>query len=282
MKPKRLFLFAGYNAKGKVDDALLYMTQQLNKCGDVILVMDSDVPDCELKKIKPYTIYAAAQRHGEYDFGSYKRAYIYAYQAGILKNYDILYMVNDSVYGPLYPIEPALEKMESEGTDAFAMVYNNHPKKPHLGAWFIGMRSTIFLTPWYDQFMRNITHQNCKGDVIKKYEHGFTNMLHEHHSSYDAPYRAIGRRIYNNVRKFSDSKMPFIKKLAFTRHYGRLGRQIRYALNHGDPDARNAILSAARAEYGDQYIDWLLTNNPFKIMLRSGKYFLHKLRVGGI
>lgn len=282
MKPKRLFLFAGYSAKSKIDDALLYMTQQLSKCGDVILIMDSDVPESELKKIKPYTLHVAAKRHGEYDFGSYKRAYIYANQADILNNYDVLYMVNDSVYGPLHPIENALEKMESEGTDAFAMVYNNHTKKPHLGAWFIGMRPTIFLTSWYDNFMRNITHQSCKGDVIKKYEHGFTNMLRDHNSSYDAPYRAIGRRIYNNVRKFSDSEMPFIKKLAFTRHYGRLGRQILYALNHGNPAAKEAILSAARAEYGNEYMNWLLTNNPLKIMLRTAKYALHKLRVGGI
>ncbi len=282
MKPKRLFLFAGYSAKNKIDEALIYMAQQLNKCGDIILVMDSDIPDSELKKIKPYTIYISAKRHKEYDFGSYKRAYLYAYEQNLLKNYDVLYMVNDSVYGPLYPIKPALEKLEAEGTDAFAMVYNNHPKKPHLGAWFIGIRPSIFLTRWYDEFMRNITHQESKGDVIKLYEHGFTNMLHDHGASYDAPYRAIGRRIYNNVRKFSDGKMPFIKKLAFTRHYGRLGRQILYALNNGDAAAKKAILKAACNEYGENYVNWLLTNNPFKIMFRSVKYFAHKLKVGGI
>ena len=282
MKQNRLFLFAGYNKNNKIDEALIYMVQQLNKCGDVILIMDSDISKQELKKVDKYTIYASGKRHGEYDFGSYKRAYLYAKKNNILKNYDILYMVNDSVYGPLYPIEPALEKMESEGTDAFAMVYNNHPKKPHLGAWFIGMRPTIFLTKWYDQFMKNITHEQSKGDVIKKYEHGFTNMLQDHKTTYDAPYRAIGRRIYNNVKKFSDQKMPFIKKLAFTRHYGRLGRQILYSLDKADPVARQAILTAARNEYGEEYINWLLTKNPIKILHRTIRYFLHKLHVGGI
>ncbi len=282
MKPKRLFLFAGYSAKKKINDALIYMLKQLKKCGDIILIVDSDIPAKELSLVKKFTIYAHAKRHGEYDFGSYKRAYQYAKGKKILNNYDFLYMVNDSVYGPLLPIEKALKSMESQGTDAFAMVYNNHPKKPHLGAWFIGMRPTIFLTQWYEEFMLNITHQESKGDVIKKYEHGFTNMLFQHKTSYDAPYYAIGRRIYNNVRKFSNSGMPFIKKLAFTRHYGRLGRQILYALNHGNKEAKKAILSAAREEYGEEYVQWLLTKNPLKILTRTIKYFIHKLHVGGI
>ena len=71
--------------------------------------------------------------------------------------------------------------------------------------------------------------------------------------------------------------LPFMKKCAFTRHNGRLGGQILYVLNHISPDARDSFLSAARATYGDKYITWLLTRNPFKIWLRNIKYFTHKI-----
>ena len=95
---RRLFLFAGYNAHGLIDESLIFYIRALSKCGDVILCMDSDCSDSELKKITPYVLHATAQRHGEYDFGSYKRAYLYAADTGILDKYDFVYIVNDSVY----------------------------------------------------------------------------------------------------------------------------------------------------------------------------------------
>ena len=64
---KRLFLFAGYDARGVIDDALVFYIKNLSESGDVILCMDSDCPDSELNKIKQYTIARMGTRHGEYD-----------------------------------------------------------------------------------------------------------------------------------------------------------------------------------------------------------------------
>ena len=72
---KRLFLFAGYDKNGIIDDALLMYVSALNKLSDVIVCMDSDCTNDELQKLQNITIHAMAARHGEYDFGSYKRAY---------------------------------------------------------------------------------------------------------------------------------------------------------------------------------------------------------------
>ena len=40
--PGRLFLFAGYDKDGIVDDALVYYVSALSKYGDVIVCMDND------------------------------------------------------------------------------------------------------------------------------------------------------------------------------------------------------------------------------------------------
>ncbi|MCQ2562785.1 MAG: hypothetical protein MJ158_04195, partial [Alphaproteobacteria bacterium] len=90
---KRLFLFAGYDKNAIIDDALIYYVQALSMIGDVIFVGDSAFSGKELNKIKPHTIYAAGKRHGEYDFGSYKRAYQYANDHKLFRNYDYIYMV---------------------------------------------------------------------------------------------------------------------------------------------------------------------------------------------
>lgn len=274
---KRLFLIAGYSAQKIVDTGLIYMLQAMSEHGDTVLVMDSDVPQSELNKISKYVLHASAKKHGEYDFGSYKRAYTYARDTGILSNYDFVYLINDSVYGPLYPIDSYLKKMESFNTDAFGLVWHPHKTEPHIQSWFIGMRQSVFLSEQFDKFITSVTHQHDKGMVTYLYERGFTRLLEANKFQHRCLFNAPGRSIYNKIKKFYRMGLPFMKKCAFTRHSGRLGAQILYVLNHISKPASDSILSAARATYGDKYIFWLLTGNPFKIIWRSTIYFIHKI-----
>jgi hypothetical protein len=48
---KRLFLFAGYTPDGILDDSLVLYVRELAALGDVVLCMDSDCDESELKKI---------------------------------------------------------------------------------------------------------------------------------------------------------------------------------------------------------------------------------------
>ena len=279
---KRLFLFAGFNAQHIIDDALVYYVRALSKCGDVVLCMDSDCSDAELQKLAPYVLHATARRHGEYDFGSYKRAYMYATDTGILDKYDFVYMVNDSVYGPLMDIKPSLIKMERTNCDAFGLVYNPLASRPHIQSWFIGMRKNVFLSPWYDEFMRAITHQNDKGAITYIYEQGFTEMLRTHGVKFACLYNCPGRSVYNNVAALFRRGMPFMKKVAFTRADGALGNRILYILRHASPAVCNMILTSARGQYGDEYIKWVLTRNPIKIAYRHIKHALRKIFIEGL
>lgn len=279
---KRLFLFAGFNAQHIIDDALVYYVRALSKCGDVVLCMDSDCSDAELQKLAPYVLHATTHRHGEYDFGSYKRAYMYAADTGILDKYDFVYMVNDSVYGPLMDIEPSLHRMEKLNCGAFGLVYNPLASRPHIQSWFIGMRKNVFLSPWYDEFMRAITRQNDKGAITYMYEQGFTEMLRAHHIKFACLYSCPGRSVYNNVAALFRRGMPFMKKVAFTRADGALGNRVVYILRNVSPAVRDMILTSARGQYGDEYIKWVLTRNPIKIAYRHIKHALRKIFIEGL
>ncbi len=279
---KRLFLFAGYDKNGIIDDALLMYVSALNKLGDVIVCMDSDCTNDELQKLQNITIHAMAARHGEYDFGSYKRAYNWALKNLDISSYDFVYMANDSMYGPLFDLAPYLTTLESKNLDAFGMVKNPHKMSPHIQSWFIGMRKSVFMSEWFNDLLQSVKHHDDKGSVTILYEHGFTKRLIENNLSWDALYAAPGRSIYNRVKYFYKRKMPFIKKLAFSRHNGALGRQLLYILNHTAPDIRNTILTCARRVYGNEYISKILTHNPLKIMYRNIKYTIYKLRTNGI
>ena len=90
-------------------------------------------------------------------------------------------------------------------------------------------------------------------------------------------FSVFNRDIYNCIEKTYRAGIPFIKKDAFIRHHGALGMQISYVLRHVPKDIRDIILRSAREQYGHKYIDWLLTRNPIKIIIRNLHHTVYKL-----
>lgn len=274
---KRLFLIAGYDAHGRVLPSLVHQVREFAKYGDCVLVMDSDCASSETKQVRPFCKYVSAARHCEYDFGSYKRAFIWAQENLHLGDYDFVYMVNDSVYGPLFDMAQYLAKMESFGTDAFGMVRKTGGKLSHIQSWFIGMTPTVFMSDWFNEFIKSVTKLKSKTAVTALYENGFTQLLNARGIQWKCLFNVFNRGIYNRIKHLYKIKMPFMKKLAWTRHCGSLGRQVLFVLNKLPADLRQDMLASARATLGDDYVDWFLTNNPAQTCIRYLKYSISRL-----
>jgi lipopolysaccharide biosynthesis protein len=285
MPAKRLFIFAAYDPadprRGVIDDSLLVYLRELSRLGDIVLYMDNDVDPAQMKKLAPYVLHAGAGRHGEYDFGSYKRAYIWARDNLRLADYDWVYMVNDSVYAPTRPLRPIIGRLESAGWKTTGMVFNPSKRHPHIQSWFIGMSPAVFLSKWFDEFIRDIRPQNQKGVVTHLYEHGFTRQLAAKNIPWGCEYTIKNRGVYNRVEYLFRHGFPFIKKSAFTRHNGALGRQILRVLNRAPRATRNAVIQNATRIWGKDYVSHLLTNNPLKATGRSIAYVLRKIFTQG-
>lgn len=276
-KIKRLFIFAGYDANGIIDDALIYHISQLHKFGDIVLCMDCDCKKSETDKIKKYCFHIMALRHGEYDFGSYKRAYAWARDNKILNNYDVMYLLNDSVFGPTLNIHDTLMRAETEKNDAMGLVVSEHRTHSFMESWFIRLNKKVFMSGWFDKFMNSISHEARKSIITVKYEHGLSNLISHNNCSWGGVYTVWGRYTYNNPKKLFKRGCPFIKKASFTRHNGAIGNQIKYILKYCDTRAATAILKTADRIYGTNYMSWLLTSNPLKIMIRKIKYAKQKI-----
>lgn len=275
---KRLFLFAGYDADGIIDDSLIHYVRALAKLGDVVLCMDSNCNKPQVQKLKPFVLHAIAKRHEEYDFGSYKRAYIWAHNHLDLSKYDFLYMVNDSVYGPLFPLRPYLETMESCNTNAFGLVKNIKASHPHIQSWFIGMQPNVFLSEWFNSFITGVTKQESKGAITHMYEHGFTKNITAHSGTWMCIYSAHNRDIYNKIKYYYRKKMPFIKKVAFVRHNGCLGPQIASVLKRIPSGTRKSIIKNAHRVYGTEYVNRILSQSHITALFHGLRYAIYKIR----
>ena len=142
---KRLFLFAFYDPQGVAGESVLRYLEALHALGDIVLAADCALKPVEAEKLAPLVVSYTASRHGEYDFGSYKRAF----RQADLSGYDVVYLVNDSVVGPLAPLAPYLQRMEALGTDAFGLVLHPSRQERHLQSWFIGLKPVVFQAPCF-------------------------------------------------------------------------------------------------------------------------------------
>lgn len=227
----RLFVFAGYDKDEIIDDTLLHYLNNLSDFGDIVLIIDSNIGDSELSKLKPIKnlLFIVAERHNEYDFGSYKRGYQYALKQKILKNYDWIYFINDSVYGPLWGLKPIFDTLESQEKDFVGIVdYSEKNVARHIQSWFFGVSQRIAMEKFFSEFMNNITKQPTKSLIILKYEVGLSQLICQHgyniatyvssengdicHSMYNAPLLMLKKGI------------PFVKKAAISelKHFAYL------------------------------------------------------------
>ena len=270
---KRLFLFAFYDPQGVVGESALRYLEALRDCGDIVLATDCNLLPGEAEKLSPLVLSRQAFRHGEYDFGSYKRAFL----AADLSGYDVVYLVNDSVVGPVYPLEPYLQRMEALGTDAFGLVLNPSRRARHLQSWFIGLKPAVFRAPWFREFLSGVTAAGSKEEVCERYENGLVRLLEARSIPYAGLFELKGKRVYNAVWSLCRNGFPFLKKSAFTRHGGSLGPAVAKVIAKADPAMAEALIADMDRLQGESYRSKFLSDNGLESAARYLRYLFGKL-----
>lgn len=73
---KNCAVFAAYSADGTVSDYVIDYLRALKEIApNIVYVTDNPIPESEIAKLHPYVNHLIARRHGEYDWGSYKRGF---------------------------------------------------------------------------------------------------------------------------------------------------------------------------------------------------------------
>ena len=212
---KRLAIFAGYDKYNIIDDYVLFYLKELKKISDIIYIADCEMPETELNKIKDYTIKAISEKHREYDFGSYKRGYIYAKENNILENYDYLILCNDSVYGPFFSLEELFNKMKDY---KFGGLYKSKDIKIanhyYIGSFFIVIKKEIFSSDIFSNFIISVKKEADKIKIIKNYEFGISKLMIDSGINIEGRFmdKEISNRPYFEPLKLLDEGFPFIKK----------------------------------------------------------------------
>lgn len=174
---KRLVLFAAFDKDGVVDDYVVHYVKALSEFAQVIYVADNEMKAGELEKLSPFVLKAFAAHHGEYDFGSYKRAFAYAKECGLLAECDELILCNDSVYLVHNSLTKLVEKFSEAAVWGAFKQEATKDFSQHLQSWFLALKKEAFSRPEFERFLLGVTKQPDKQSVILNYEVGLSALL---------------------------------------------------------------------------------------------------------
>lgn len=188
---KRLAIFAHWDKDNLIEDYVLYYLQNLkNIAQKIIFVSDCELTDEQKEKVSNIVDIVICEKHGEYDFGSYKRGFFAAVKDNMIEDFDELIFANDSCYAPMFPFEKMFEKMEGKNIDFWSAsgnyfgigFENGKPVRivePHLQSYFLVFKKQVFTCEDFIEFMKNIKKEPNKINVIINYELGLNKNLKE-------------------------------------------------------------------------------------------------------
>lgn len=174
---RRIAVFASFSDDGMLPAQVIPYLEGLKQVTSAIVVVcDNDLLPSEKEKLSQFATHVITGRHGEYDFGSYKRGVDWARLFGLLDNADDLILCNDSCFGPIRSFEPMFEVMEARHHD-FWGVTDSHEISYHLQSYFLCFSQGVFQSSAFAEFLAGVTKQPNVQEVIKKYELGLTKIL---------------------------------------------------------------------------------------------------------
>ena len=176
-KVKRLAIFASFSDNGKISEYVLFYLKCLSRvCDGIIFVADNPLYLKEADKLKKFTVCVLSARHGEYDFGSYKRGYNFALDHKLLDSAEQIIFCNDSCCGPIYPFETMFNCMNTRKVDFWGICANDDYRY-HLQSYFLVFNKKVFLSQAFKEFLSSVKKEETRTNVILNYEVRFTSVL---------------------------------------------------------------------------------------------------------
>jgi len=244
---RRVAVFASYSSDGFLPPQVLpYLAGLKPLTKAIVVVCDNDLVPGEQEKLAPFATHVITGRHGEYDFGSYKRGVACAQEKGLLDDADDLILCNDSCYGPVGSFAPMFETMEARGLDFWGAT-DSHEFTYHLQSYWVVLSRKVFISDALKNFMASVKKQENVQQVILNYELGITKNLIE------AGFKAAA--LIPNTLKGAHPKDP---------SYNNITVFPLYTLEHGLPLVKTKALRAAHTNVDGQnrLLAWLRENAP--------------------
>lgn len=215
---KRVAIFAHFDKHNIIDDYVVtYLTRLRSVVDNIIFVSDGDVSANELKKIEHLILDNICEKHGEYDFGSYKRGFLLLQEKylKIFDEIDEVVFANDSCYC-VGDFKESFEIAQTKDVDAWALTddyIDFNSSVMHLQSYFFVYRRSIFAAEFFSDFIKNIRKLD-KSQIIAEYEKNFAKILITNNKKMSAIFSCsrVNQYMADNMSELVCELRNFLKK----------------------------------------------------------------------
>ena len=169
----RAIIFVHYDKHNIVDDYVYFYLQELQRNSlYLVFVSTAKLSEKDVTTLSKYCSKVIVRENIGYDFMSYK----IGLESFDYTSYDEVVICNDSVYGPLMPLENIFKEMQNVPCD-FWGITDNTDMGYHLQSYFVVFRKNVLKSSTFKTFWNEAKVLHNKDDIIEKYEVGMSRAL---------------------------------------------------------------------------------------------------------
>lgn len=161
-------VFAHYDKNNRAADYVLHYLRELNRLGFDTYFVTTSGPLLNEGEVAPLCKSLTYRKNVTIDWGSWKTGVSLA----DLAQSELLLLVNDSVYGPVFPLEEVLEKMKAGAYDVWGIT-DSWEHQYHLQSYFLGFSKNALQSEYFKNFWNGFRFATDKNWIIQNYEIGF-------------------------------------------------------------------------------------------------------------
>lgn len=230
---KRLGIFHMYDPDGIADDYIIHMLKAINEqVSRLVVVYNGEMQPDSIDRLKMFADSVFSRDNIGFDCGAFKDALTDFVGWDEVYRYDELVLVNDSCYGPLFPLGTVFDEMSVRECDFWAITRNgdlyldSEYCPSHLQSYFMVIRSDLLRSSDFRQFWQELEYPEDYMSAVLQYEARFTvyfESLKYKASSYvdseayiDTPEKNFPYVYYDSYRLLADHGCPLVQRKVFT------------------------------------------------------------------
>lgn len=177
---RRLLLYVHFDPHGKLDPHVLYQIRALNDFGmEIVFISNSPLQEADKDLLDPLTTRIVERPDEGYDWTAWKETLLEMGEDKI-KAYSELVIMNDSTYGPFFPLDEMFDCMSKTGVDFWGITRDKDPYYgEHLQPYFCVFRPRLFNSPVFWNFWKNLPKMTGFQDAMERGELCMTRIFNE-------------------------------------------------------------------------------------------------------
>lgn len=230
----RILFYVHFNKNGELSEHVVYQLQQIKPLfSSIVFMSNSEVSATDKARLKGLYDNFIQRKNMGFDFSAWRDGLKHIGWKE-LEKHDSVTLMNDTCFGPIYPLQSVYDKMENSKADFWGMtdyaydkdvLEDEEPIPHHIQSYFQVFNKRVIRSKAFQKFWAEVKDITKVSEVIKEYELNLVTVLEEAGFSWRVFFNTDEYSINNkkDVKNYAElapriilsSKVPLLKVKAF-------------------------------------------------------------------